>query len=458
MIRPRLGLRRRAALAFGLVGLFASVAVALATFALARNYLVEQRESGAQQQAFANARLVRSALRAPSVDVATLLTTVRGATGSDVVVRFGQGWFTSSVALGQDDIPVDLRRTVTSGGAGRQLQRTQAGDLQLVVGTPLAAVDGSYFEVFPLDELERTLAVLRNILIGVTVATAVVTALMGRLVAARVVRPLGPVAAAAQQIADGDLGTRLSEIGDPDLRPLTSSFNAMAGALEDRVQREVSFTSDVSHELRSPLAAMRAAVEILDRRRDRMPEDALATIEMLSARVEAFETLVLDLLEISRLDAGSVDLDLERLDAETFLRHVLVASGEAAVPVSVEPPGAALLADRRRLAQAVTNIIRNAQLYAGGLSEVTVDVSPEVARIHLDDHGPGIPSDERKAILQRFARGRAGKLAGTTTGTGLGLALTCGHVELHGGTVTIADAPNGGARFTISLPMAGAPR
>ncbi|MDQ2650763.1 MAG: hypothetical protein M3Z03_14600, partial [Actinomycetota bacterium] len=83
--RPRLGLRRRAALAFGLVGLFASVVVAVATFLLARNYLVEQRESAAQQQAFANARLVRSAMRATDVDVATLLTTVRGATGSDVV-------------------------------------------------------------------------------------------------------------------------------------------------------------------------------------------------------------------------------------------------------------------------------------------------------------------------------------------------------------------------------------
>lgn len=458
MIQLRLGLRRRAALAFGLVGLFASVVVAVATFVLARNYLVEQRESGAQQQAFANARLVRSSLRAPNVDVATLLTTVRGATGSDVVVRFEQGWFTSSVALGQDDIPVDLRRTVTSGAAGRQLQRTQAGGLQLVVGTPLAAIDGAYFEVFPLGELERTLAVLRNVLIGVTVATALLTALMGRLVAARVVRPLGPVAAAAQRIAEGDLGTRLSEIGDPDLRPLTSSFNTMAGALEDRVRREVSFTSDVSHELRSPLAAMRAAVEILDRRRDKMPEEVLVTVEMLSARVAAFETLVLDLLEISRLDAGSVDLDLERLDAATFVGHVLTASGASQVPVSVEPPGSTLLADRRRLAQAVSNVIVNAYLYAGGLTEVIVDVTPEVARIHLDDHGPGIPSDERKAVLQRFARGRSGKLAGTTTGTGLGLALTCGHVELHGGTVTIDDAPSGGARLTISLPTVGAPR
>lgn len=456
--RPRLGLRRRAALAFGLVGLFASVVVAVATFLLARNYLVEQRESAAQQQAFANARLVRSAMRATDVDVATLLTTVRGATGSDVVARYRDGWFASSVAVGQDDIPVDLRRTVASGGAGRQLQRTAAGDLRLVVGTPLAAVDGAYFEVFPLDELERTLSTLRNVLIGVSVVTAAGTAVLGRIVAARVVRPLSPVASAAQQIANGDLGTRLPEVGDPDLRPLTSSFNVMAGALEERVEREVRFTSDVSHELRSPLAAMRAAVEILDRRRGRMPDEVLPTLEMLSTRVEAFERLVLDLLEISRLDAHGIDLDLEQLDAAEFLRHVLRASQAEGVPIAVEPPGAVIVADRRRLAQAISNVVVNAQRYAGGLTAVSASVGPDAACIHLDDDGPGIPADERRAILQRFVRGRAGLQAGTTTGTGLGLALTRGHVELHGGTVSIADAPDGGARFTICLPSDGVGR
>ena len=82
---------------------------------------------------------------------------------------------------------------------------------------------------------------------------------------------------------------------------------------------------------------------------------------------------------------------------------------------------------------------------------MTVEASDEGV-IHLDDEGPGIPPDERRAILQRFVRGRAGRQAGATSGTGLGLALACGHVELHGGTVSIADAPSGGARFTVRLP------
>jgi signal transduction histidine kinase len=445
------------AVAFGLVGLFASVVVAMATFFLARGYLLDQRESSAQRQAFANARLVRSALRETDVDVASLLTTVRGATGSDVVVRFEQGWFTSSVAVGQDDIPVDLRRIVDSRHAGRQLQRTPTQGLQLVVGTPLAVVDGAYFEVFPLDELERTLGLLRNILVGVSVVTATATALLGRRVAARVVRPLAPIAAAAGQIAGGDLGTRLPDTRDPDLAPLTDSFNAMAGALEDRVEREVRFTSDVSHELRSPLAAMRAAVEILGRRRHRMPDDAIDTFEMLSARVASFEGLVLDLLEISRLDAHAINLDLEELDAEQFLEKVLEAAGASSAAVRVVPPGTRFTADRRRLAQAVSNIAQNAARYAGGLTAATLEADGDGVAIHLDDGGPGIPPDERRAVLQRFTRGRAGKLAGTTSGTGLGLALATGHIELHGGSIAIGESPDGGARFTIRLPAGAVP-
>jgi signal transduction histidine kinase len=267
-----------------------------------------------------------------------------------------------------------------------------------------------------------------------------------------VVRPLGPIASAAARIADGDLATRLPESADPDLQPLTRSFNVMAGALEERVDREIRFTSDVSHELRSPLAAMRAAVEILDRRRDRMPDDVLTTVEMLAARVEGFEQLVLDLLEISRLDAQAIALDLEDLDAAEFLQNVLRSAGADDATVSVYPPGARLRADRRRLAQAVSNIVHNAERYAGGTTAAAVEVRDGDVLIHLDDRGPGIPPDERRAILQRFVRGRSGKQTGSTTGTGLGLALTNGHVELHGGTVLIGDAPGGGARFTIRLP------
>jgi signal transduction histidine kinase len=449
--RGRLGLRGRAAVAFGLVGLFATVAVASTTFLLFRSYLIGQRASGAERQAFANARLVRSALRTPDADVAELLTTVRGATGSDVVVRFRQAWFSSSVAVGQDDIPTDLRRIVSSGHAGNQRQRTASGDLRLVVGTPLAAVDGAYFEVFPLDELERTLTLVRNVLIAATLATATATALLGRVVSARIVRPLAPVADAAERIAAGDLSTRLPETTDPDLSALTASFNSMAGTLEERVEQEVRFTSDVSHELRSPLAAMRAAVEILERRRDKMPDEVLITVEMLSTRVEAFEELVLDLLEISRLDAHAVVLDLEELDAELFLRNVLQASGSRA-EVVVEPPGGQLRADRRRMAQAVSNIVVNAERYAGGLTTAQAIISEAGATLHLDDAGPGIPLDERRAILQRFVRGRAGKGAGSASGTGLGLALTVGHVDLHGGSISISESPGGGARFTITLP------
>jgi signal transduction histidine kinase len=105
----------------------------------------------------------------------------------------------------------------------------------------------------------------------------------------------------------------------------------------------------------------------------------------------------------------------------------------------------------------VSNIAQNAARYAGGLTAATLEADGDGVAIHLDDAGPGIPPDERRAVLQRFTRGRAGKLAGTTSGTGLGLALATGHIELHGGSIAIGESPDGGARFTIRLPAGAVP-
>lgn len=454
--RRPIGLRGRATIAFGLLGLFASVGLAVTTYFVVRTYLVDQRQDAAQRQAFANARLTRNALRATDVDVASLLTTIRGESGSDVVARIGDDWFASSVAAGRDTIPLSLRQLVAGGDAGQQLVRAADGDLQLVVGTPLAAVGAEYFEVFRLDELERTLDLLRAVLVGAGLATAAVAAGIGRFAAGRVVEPLGPVASAASLIADGDLAARLPANRDPDLQELTEAFNSMAASLQEQVERERRFASDVSHELRSPLAAFRAAFEVIERRRSELPAGAGDAVDILRARTAAFEELVLDLLEISRFDAAAIELRPEELGVEEFVRQTLRAFGEPDVPVLVRPTvPPTFVADRRRLAQALGNIVANAGAYAGGITGVTVEGTGNSVRFLLDDDGPGIDPSERAAVFERFARGRAGRRAGSSTGTGLGLALVRAQIGLHGGTVAIEDAPSGGARFVVELPQAG---
>lgn len=321
------------------------------------------------------------------------------------------------------------------------------------MGVAVPAVDAAYFELFPLAELERTLDVLTRALAIAAAVAAGTAALLGYAAARRIVRPLHPVADAAERIAEGRLDTRLDAAADPDLRRLVDAFNTMASSLETRIQREVRFAADVSHEVRAPLAALSAAVDVIERRRSELPAQVLSAFEILAAKVERFQEMALKLLEISRIDAGAASLSLDRFDLRQLLERLVELHGQGDVDILFEPGAPThVVADRHRLGQALGNIMDNARRYGGGLVCITVAIKGDLVRIALDDDGPGVPDDERAAIFGRFARGEAGLRAGTTTGTGLGLALVAEHVRLHGGSVRVEAAPGGGARFVVELP------
>ncbi|MGH9149147.1 MAG: ATP-binding protein [Acidimicrobiales bacterium] len=454
--RGGFGLQARAAVGFGLTGLVVAVVLGGVTYGVSRGYLVDQREDVAVTQTFVNARLARNVLRAPEPDVRALLAGLEGGTASTTFLRYRGQWFSTSVAVRPESMPVDLVRSVSAGRAGHQRFRDPDGDLVLAVGVAVPAVDAVYFELFPLAELEDILALLaRSLALGVTGA-AVTAAVVGLAAARRLVKPLGPVADAAERMAAGALDTRISSAPDPDLRRLVDAFNSMAAALEARIEREARFAADVSHELRSPLAALASAVDVIERRRDQLPEQVVVAFEVLSAKIGGFQQMVLDLLEISKVDAGTATLDRSPVDLCALLGRVADLHGGADVAVVV-PEGAAtkVIADGRRLAQALGNIADNADRYGEGLSRITVEAPAGGAVVHilLDDRGPGVPAEERSAIFGRFARGESGLQAGSTTGTGLGLALVAEHVRLHGGRVWVEDAPGGGARFVVELPV-----
>jgi signal transduction histidine kinase len=445
--------------AFGVTGLVVAVLLAAVTYGLARSYLVDQRQTTAEQQTYVNARLARAVLRGPDPDIRDLLASLNGGTESSSVLRFQGETFATSVASGPDSIPDDLARTVSEGHAGHQRFRDSDGALRLAVGVPIAAADAAYFEVYALDELDRTLDLLaRALAVGVAVA-AVAAAAIGRVAASRVVRPLGPVADAAEQIAGGALDTRLTTIDDPDLQRLADAFNTMAAALEARIEREARFAADVSHELRSPLTAVAAALEVIEHRRGQLPPEVVDAFRVLGDKVHMFEQMVLDLLEISRVDAGTAALADDLIDLHHFLPRVLAHHGAAQATVTfVDGAPTRLVADRRRLAQAMGNLVDNAARYGGGTTAVTVaSPEPDVVRFTFDDEGPGVPPAERDAIFGRFARGERGRRTGSTSGTGLGLALVSEHVRLHDGAVWVEDRPGGGARFVIDLPLRDEP-
>lgn len=451
--RSRLGLRARAATGFAVTGLLVATAVALTSYSLVRRYVLDRREEGAQAQAYVHARLVRSALRASDADIAALMASIDGGNASDAVLRYRGQWY-ATVIGGADIVPADLTRVVGDGHAGLQRIAGPDGRARLAVGVPITAIGAEWYELFPLDDVDRTLDLLARSSMFAALAASVVAGGVGWAGARRVVRPLGPVGEAAGRIAKGELGTRLPVPADPDLRPLIVAFNDMAAALGTRIDREVRFTADVTHELRSPLAAIRASVDVLQRRRSTLSPDVAAVLDVLSQRVAGFERTVIELLELAQSDAGTAGLRREPVDVGSLV-HELVEEHAPGASVVVDPSTPTpVVADRRRLAQALVNVMANAAAYAGGTTGVIVEPAGDGGiRIILDDHGPGVPADEREAIFGRFARGAAGVDAGAGTGTGLGLALVDEHVRLHGGRVRVEDAPGGGARFVLELPV-----
>jgi signal transduction histidine kinase len=225
----------------------------------------------------------------------------------------------------------------------------------------------------------------------------------------------------------------------------------MADAVQSRIEREARFASDVSHELRSPITALAAAVEVLDARRDDIPERTQQALEIVVSQVRRFDQMVIDLLELSRLDAGATDLNIETLDIVDLAHRVAARFGSPDVDVDVaEGTPRELNVDKVRFERVLGNLIENANYHGGGA--LRVEVAPtrnHMVRFAVEDGGPGVARSERDRIFERFARGSAAR---HRIGTGLGLALASEHSAAMGGAIWVEDRPGGGARFVFELP------
>jgi two-component system, OmpR family, sensor histidine kinase MtrB len=463
----RLGLRARVTAAFALGALGLSLLMSLLTYTLASTYLIRQREASAMRQAFVNARLVQAGLRSATA-VPELLDALETPATSESVLAHRGSWFASNpLQVSWEELPTRLRDRVQGGKPARQRFRVHDAP-RLVVGVPLPAAGAAYFEVFALDELDRTLRVLTGSLAAGAVVTVLLGVGVGRWISGQALRPLAEVGAAARSISQGRLDTRLEPADDADLRVLVASFNDMADALEQRIERDARFASDVSHELRSPLTTLATAVAVLHARRAELAPAAGETVELLRAEVERFQRMVLDLLEISRMDAGVAELALEEVRLAELVRRVVGAarsatpgepsSGAATGPppvelASVEAAELVIRADKRRLERVVANLVENAETHGGGLAGIALVRAGDRVRLLVDDQGPGVAEAHRTRVFERFSRAPAA--AGSRRdagGVGLGLALVAEHVRLHGGRIWVEERPGGGARFVVELP------
>jgi two-component system, OmpR family, sensor histidine kinase MtrB len=459
--RSRLGLRARSSIAFGLVGLGLSTMLAAFTYNRTRVYLINQRESVAVARASLNAQLVSRSLLADPRDPQRILSSIRSADSQSMLWRDGR-WFVVSANISPGDIPEPVLGAAFRGQASRQ--RFVLRDRpQIAVAVPLVRSSANttvLVETVSLVELERTLRTIGATLAAGAAVATLFGAIAGLFASSRVLRPLVGVADTAERIGRGELDARLSGVEDRDLARLVSTFNQMTDSLQQRIDRERRFSAHVSHELRSPLTSLRGAMELVRSRRADLPDRVQLGVDILDEEVVRFERMVLDLLEITTIEAGGVSVELSERAlgplVEVTLRHL-----HSEVPVEMDDAvrTTTVAVDTRRFERILDNLITNARVHAGGAVAVRGEAVAELprasrarfVRIHIDDAGPGVPESERTKVFERFARGARGR---HLAGSGLGLALVREHVRLLRGSIDVTQSPEGGARFTITLPVA----
>ncbi|MEV6349891.1 HAMP domain-containing sensor histidine kinase [Actinoplanes sp. NPDC051851] len=447
-MRP-IGLRTRVSAAFAIGALLLSACVTVVSYELIRNTLFAERERTAVRATYYDAAIVSSSLTVTDPDVGEILRTLD--TGADryVLLQRGGEWYSRGADPVTDTIvPQELQTMTADGQAGAQ-RLSRDGQPVLIVGVPLPE-SMTFYEIVSLRELERTLQLLALVLTAVAIMVAAGGAAVGWYVTRHALRPLTAVADAARGIATGDLATRLDPDTEPDLALLSEAFNDMAGQLTRRLERDRRFAADVSHELRSPLQTLEAAASVLQRRSDRLDERSAAAVSLITAEVARFQALVNDLLELARSDQP---VRREEVEIEGLIRGVVRSRGLDEEIIEIVPGTPALWSvDKRRVQQALGNLIDNASRYGGGPVSVRAGGPSGGHFLEVDDAGPGVSPEHRSTIFDRFVRGPAANDRGAGDGTGLGLAIVAEHAAAHGGKAGVTERPGGGARFRIDLP------
>ena len=305
---------------------------------------------------------------------------------------------------------------------------------------------------------------------ALTVAVAVTLALLlGALFTARLVRPVREVTRRVERLGEGDYADRLPEAGDDELGRLARAVNEMAGRVEaslealratDRLRREL--VANVGHDLRTPLAALRATLDEAERHHGQGRAGDLAD-DLAAARrqVDGATTLVSDLFELSVLDHPDRALRLDPVPVGELLRDVAgrhaAAFRQSGLAFEIDVPAGlpTIPADGARLVRALSNLLDNARDHtADGTVRLAAEADDREVRLTVADTGVGIAPDALAQVFERYYRGDGARTRGA--GTGLGLAIARAVAQAHGGALAVESAPGEGARFTMTLPRDGA--
>ena len=335
----------------------------------------------------------------------------------------------------------------------------------LAVGVPLGPYYQLYY-VFPFTQQQVSLLLVQRILIGVGLALVVLLAAIASLVTRWVVLPVRQAAQAAQRVSAGHLEERMRVLGVDDLAALATSFNDMAASLQAKlreledlsnVQRQ--FVSDVSHELRTPLSTIKMAADLLFESRQELAPAGGRSVELLQSQLERFESLLVDLLEISRYDAGAATLEADLVDVCDLVRRSADDAQQLAerrgsrIEFRLPATGCFAEVDRRRVERILRNILINAVEHGEGKDVViTAAIDSAAVAVSVRDYGVGLRPGDQQRVFERFWRADPAR-ARTTGGTGLGLAISLEDARLHGGWLQAWGEPGKGSVFRLTLPL-----
>ncbi|MEV7427859.1 MULTISPECIES: MtrAB system histidine kinase MtrB [unclassified Streptomyces] len=469
-----------------------------------RNGLLEAKEKAAQSQAAGGFTVAKEKADSPAAlggrdGDATSARSGRNSVNwrSDLVEQLasgGPGAF-NVVALSPDSadatsraprvsggvdfssVPADLRTAVAQGNgsfeAYAQIRYTGATEDRdpepgLIVGKRLNDVDGNAYELyylFPLSQEEQSLNLVKGTLATAGLFVVVLLGAIAWLVVRQVVTPVRMAAGIAERLSTGRLQERMKVTGEDDIARLGEAFNKMAQNLQHKIQQleELSrmqrrFVSDVSHELRTPLTTVRMAADVIHEARADFDPVTARSAELLGDQLDRFESLLSDLLEISRFDAGAAALEAEPIDLRQVVRRVIggaeplaEAKGSRIRVLGDEQPVVAE-ADARRVERVLRNLVVNAVEHGEGRDVVVrLGAAGGAVAVAVRDYGVGLKPGEATRVFNRFWRADPAR-ARTTGGTGLGLSIAVEDARLHGGWLQAWGEPGGGSQFRLTLP------
>ncbi|WP_433799682.1 MtrAB system histidine kinase MtrB [Actinomycetospora sp. CA-084318] len=367
-------------------------------------------------------------------------------------------------------VPPQLRAPVLKGFlATKYVTVSQGGRPDVpayVVGQPVrtAGRNLQLYLIFPLSAEQRTLALIQSTLALAGLALLGLLAGISSIVTRQVVRPVRQAADVAERFADGHLDERMPVYGDDEVARLAESYNEMAASIQQQIHQleefgalQRRFTSDVSHELRTPLTTVRMAAEVLHAQAEDMDRIAQRSAQLLVDELDRFESLLGDLLEISRLDAGVAELAVERVDVRDVVRRagetVRHLVDETATPLLLdltEPAEAEV--DPRRVERILRNLLANAIDHGESRPvEVRVAADDHAVAVVVRDHGIGLKPGEAGLVFNRFWRADPSRQR-RSGGTGLGLAISLEDARLQGGWLQAWGESDHGAVFRLTLP------